>query len=43
MARGSELARQALAALAISPDIAQKIVESGGEAALRSPYGRLDG
>jgi hypothetical protein len=31
--RGSELARQTLAALAVSPDICQRITEAGGAAA----------
>jgi hypothetical protein len=42
--RGSELAKHALAALAVSPDICHRIAEAGGESALRTTHGpELDG
>jgi hypothetical protein len=41
LGRGSEVARHALAALAVAPDISTKIAELGGESALRS-FGNID-
>ena len=41
LGRGSEVARHALAALAVAPDISTKIAELGGESALRS-FGSID-